>query len=273
MKKVVVILILIAGFLVTYSLVDDFSFEENLDQDLDEDEWVIKPTPEETPDEESEILGEMAIIIDDLGYSNSLNEKLLKIEEPITLAILPFLEGTESALNYFRGVDNFEIILHMPLEPISGDQVEENMIMTTHSQIEMKTIFNSALGEMGSDVIGINNHKGSKFTSDEEKMRKFLELVKGNDLFFVDSFTINTSVGYPLAKEMGIPTAKRDIFLDYVDDIEEIRERLYEARDVAISRGSVVVIGHHKENTISVLKEELPKMKDIRFIKASEIVY
>ena len=122
--------------------------------------------------------------------------------------------------------------------------------------------------------MGVNNHKGSKFTSDSEKMRLFLELVKLENLFFIDSYTISTSVGYQLAKEAAIPTGRRDVFLDYVDEKEEIKNRLYEAADLALENGSAIVIGHHKENTLQVLKNELPKLKELKVkpVKVSELL-
>ncbi len=217
---------------------------------------------------------ELAIIIDDLGYNPELNEKLLEINQPLTVAILPSLKDTRRAIDDFRFRDNFELLLHIPMEPLGEEHLEDEMLLTNHSKEEMEVIFNRFLNEMNGQVAGLNNHKGSKFTSDEEKMREFLELVKEKNLFFVDSYTINTSVGYDLAKEMSIPTAKRDVFLDYVDDKEAIRERLHEVVSLALENGSAIAIGHHKEKTLEVLSEELPELeeKGVRLVKVSELL-
>ncbi len=269
MKKIILLIVIAsASFLIYSGLNDPLIENDKKEEDIKNENGIEDVEPGE------EIKGEVAIIIDDLGYNPELNNELLKIKQPLTVAILPFLKNTEKAINDFGGVDNFELILHMPFEPISDKHFEDKMIMTDHSEEEMDELLTEALSEMDNRVAGVNNHKGSKFTSDEEKMRQFLELIKENNLFFVDSFTINTSVGYDLAKELGVLTAKRDIFLDYVDDKEEIRNRLHELEELALEKGSAIAIGHHKKNTLEVLREELPKMKDrgIRLIKVSELL-
>jgi len=96
--------------------------------------------------------------------------------------------------------------------------------MTYMNRDEIASFLEESLDEMERTVKGLNNHKGSKFTSDPVRMRWLLEEVKAKDLFFVDSRTLGGSVGYSLAQEMNIPTAERDIFLDVVDDPQEIRE-------------------------------------------------
>ncbi len=269
MKKLILIGIIILALFLIYSGLD-YSTIENGDNGVGNGEVIDDENFENEPEEKAKI----AIIIDDLGYNPDLNKELLKMEEPLTVAIMPFLKNTEKAVDDFKGIDNFELILHMPLEPMGEEHIEEKMIMTDHSQEEIRSLLNQALSEMKSEVEGINNHKGSKFTSDREKMRQFLEVVKENNLFFVDSFTINTSVGFELAKEMNAPTAKRDIFLDFVDDPDEIRIKLHELEELAMENGSAIAIGHHKENTLNVLQEELPKMQNrgVRLVKVSELL-
>ncbi len=267
MKKVIIITILVFASLIIYNNLDDpIGENNNLPEEEGQDE-VADPV-------EREVKGKVAIIIDDLGYYPELNKELLKVEEPLTLAILPFLQDTEKAVDDFRSVTNFELILHMPLEPMGQDHFEEKMIMTHHSKAEMDQLLTAALLEMKGAVAGVNNHKGSKFTSDREKMRDLLELIKREDLFFIDSYTINTSVGYDLAKEISVPTEKRDLFLDNVDQKEAIRNSLYELEELALERGWAIAIGHHKENTIRVLQEELPKMRErgIKLVKVSELL-
>ena len=261
MKKIFLITVIVLVSFLVYSGLDVADIENGLN-------------PIENGRSDNNFKGELAIIIDDLGYSSSLDEKLLRIDEPLTVAILPFLDNTQTAVNNFSGRDNFEIILHMPMEPIDEVHSEEFMLFTDQTKEETKSLFSDGLDQMEGRAIGVNNHKGSKFTSDRESMGVFLELVKERDLFFVDSYTINTSVGYDLAKEFSIPTARRDVFLDYVDGKEEIREKLYEAVDLALENGSAIAIGHHKENTLQVLEEELSNLekKGVKLVKVSDLL-
>lgn len=286
MKKIIFIGIIVLISFAVYARLDapvvengdeqeEIIDERESDEMIGEDETEIEDEEDiEKSDPEKEVKGEIAIIIDDLGYYPELNSELLKLEESLTLAILPSLENTEKAVNDFKGRDNFELILHMPMEPIDEIHREDFMLFIDHSKEEMKDLFSDALIQMNGQAVGVNNHKGSKFTSNSEKMGEFLELVRDENLFFVDSYTIGTSVGYDLAKELSISTAKRDVFLDYVDEKEGIRDRLRELEELALERGWAIAIGHHKENTIRVLQEELPKMRErgIKFVKVSELL-
>ena len=250
--------------------------EDVEDEPIEDEEKPIESVnpPVENGEPENNFEGKLAIIIDDLGHSPSLDRELLKIDKPVTVAVLPFLDHTREAVESFKSRDNFELILHIPMEPMDEIHREDFMLLTDHSKEEMEDLFSDALEQMNGQVVGVNNHKGSKFTSNSEKMREFLELVKERDLFFIDSYTLNTSVGHSLAQEMSIPTAKRDIFLDYVDEKEEIKENLFKAADLAMENGSAIAIGHHKENTLEVLNEELPSLEEmnVRLVKVSDLL-
>jgi len=45
-------------------------------------------------------------------------------------------------------------------------------------------------------------------------MRPVLQVLKANDMCFIDSRTSAKTVAYKLAEDMEIPTCQRDIFLD-----------------------------------------------------------
>ena len=218
--------------------------------------------------------GKIAVIIDDLGNSFERDKNIADIDSEITLAVLPARENSVLSAEYFSRLDRFELLLHLPLEPLAAEDREEKMIMTGMASREIDSALQDYLSELGDYVSGVNNHKGSKFTADREKMLILLMKIKEEGLFFVDSFTHKDSVAYELAKEMGIRTARRDIFLDNTNDKEEIRKKLNEAAELAERQGSAVVIGHSRPNTIAVLKEELSVLEKegIRFVKISEVL-
>jgi hypothetical protein len=248
--------------------------EEEKPEGPKEDEQETPPQEQEEPTEEpEEDRPQVAIIIDDLGYNPGLDQELYELDHPLTLAVLPFRSHTRQTAETFRGKDNFELLLHLPLEPMGENQKEENMATVDMSREEIAFFLDDALEEM-EGVEGINNHKGSRFTSDETKMRYLLEEIREHGLFFVDSFTLGDSVAYPLALEMGIPTARRDVFIDYDDDKEAVIEKLKQLEEVARENGTAIGIGHHRKNTIQALKEELPRMEErgVEFVVISEVL-
>jgi len=239
--------------------------EEEKPKDPKEEEEPIKEPVGDRP--------QVAIIIDDLGYNPDLDQELHRLDHPLTLAVLPFRSHTQETAETFESKDNFELLLHLPLEPMDENQKEESMATVDMDREEIASFLDEALEEM-EGVEGINNHKGSRFTSDETKMEYLLEEIRQRDLFFVDSFTLGDSVAYPLALEMGIPTARRNVFIDYDDNKEVVIEKLRQLEEVARENGTAIGIGHHKKNTIQALKEELPRMEErgIELVVVSEIL-
>ena len=101
----------------------------------------------------------------------------------------------------------------------------------------------------------INNHTGSKFTSDAESMIKAYEAFERTGFTFVDSRTVASSVVAKVAKKYGKPYIVRDVFLDDDTAKSSVKKRLKEAVELAKRRGFAIAIGHPKKNTIDAIKE------------------
>ena len=227
----------------------DPSKEEGEKEDPEEKEQETPPQDENDEpikEPEKEDRPQVAIIIDDLGYNPELDQELYQLDYPLTLAVLPFRSHTQETAETFAGKDNFELLLHLPLEPMDEVHKEEKMATVDMTEEEIVSFLVSALGEV-EGVEGINNHKGSKFTSNETKMGYLLEEIRRRGLFFVDSYTLADSVGYSLSLEMGIPTTRRDVFLDSSNDKQDIIEKLQQLEEVARENGTAIGIGHHRE--------------------------
>jgi len=123
-------------------------------------------------------------------------------------------------------------------------------------------------------TVGANNHMGSRFTENEPKMQDVLQVLKGRGMFFIDSVTTPHSVGLKLAREMGVRTAARNVFLDNVQDVAAIRKQIQQLARLAVKRGSAIGICHPHRATIQALAEELPVLQKagIKFVYASELV-
>ena len=63
-------------------------------------------------------------------------------------------------------------------------------------------------------AVGVNNHEGSLLTENREAMTFLMAELKARDLFFLDSLTSPKSLAYATAKEFGVRTNRRDVFLD-----------------------------------------------------------
>ena len=67
---------------------------------------------------------------------------------------------------------------------------------------------------------------GSLLTTNRERMAMVMAELRRRDLLFLDSRTSAKSVAADEARRHGIPHAMRDVFIDHVIELEEIKKRL-----------------------------------------------
>ena len=117
----------------------------------------------------------------------------------------------------------------------------------------MQTLFREDLQAVPK-AIGVNNHMGSRFTADPQAMRTLLAMVRMRNLFFLDSVTVSQSVAYDLAREMGIKTERRTVFLDNDQSPDKIMAQLELLIQLAGEHGQAVGIGHPYPATVEALR-------------------
>ena len=115
----------------------------------------------------------MAVIIDDWGYDSQAMEPFFNYPFPLTLAVLPHLPRSVETAE--RGMKwGHHIILHQPMEPI--DSLQDPGPGAVYIQMSDQEIAAQILNNLQSlpAVVGMNNHMGSKATSDPRVMGQVL---------------------------------------------------------------------------------------------------
>jgi polysaccharide deacetylase 2 family uncharacterized protein YibQ len=79
-------------------------------------------------------------------------------------------------------------------------------------------------------------------------------------LYFVDSRTSAQTKAFDIAKQYQVPSLKRDVFLDDVNEPKAIEYQLNRAIELAKSRGYAVAIGHPYPATLQVLSGVIQKI-------------
>jgi polysaccharide deacetylase 2 family uncharacterized protein YibQ len=220
-------------------------------------------------------VGKVALIMDDMGYSLEAIETLKSLELPITVSILPHSPYARETAEIARS-SHLEVILHLPLEPINNSQEiydDGGLILSDMDEQEIIELLNENF-EMVPFITGMNNHMGSKITADNRLMTIILRSVLERNLFFIDSRTTSHSVAYNLAQKMGIPSAKRDVFLDGERNEDYINRKLQELFHKARRTGVAVGICHPHPETLKVLKNSFHLVKEYKLqpVFASEVV-
>ncbi len=219
-------------------------------------------------------LGTIAIIVDDMGNSTHEADSLLAMDVPITFSLIPgFAKVRQVADAAHRKGE--EVMVHMPMEPKGYQEkpFEKNGLLLAMSDEEIERRVKGYLNAVPY-AVGANNHMGSRFTEDRPKMQTVLGVLKGKGLFFIDSKTSPASVGDKLAREMGIPAASRNVFLDNVQDVGAIGVQIEKLADMAKRNGSAIGICHPHKTTLQALAATLPRLKaeGITFVHVSKLV-
>ncbi|MFW6146979.1 MAG: divergent polysaccharide deacetylase family protein [Thermodesulfobacteriota bacterium] len=196
----------------------------------------------------------IAIIIDDLGYDKCLAGEFIHLDLPLTLSILPLAPYTRLIAHKAKQGGR-EIMLHLPMEPKRYPRINpgDGVLLVSMENDAILQVLDRDLEEIPF-VAGVNNHMGSRFTENKDKMMVVLEELKGRGLYFIDSKTTRHSVAFDLAKQMELRTATRDVFLD--NELSDAALEIQMDRLLALARnkGHAICIGHPHPETLCFLR-------------------
>jgi polysaccharide deacetylase 2 family uncharacterized protein YibQ len=215
-----------------------------------------------------------AIIIDDIGYHHSTDAQAVELPIALTCAFLP---NTPYASQLARKAyeQGKEVMLHLPMEAMHGQNLGPGGLTLDMSEAQFKSSLDSSIQSLP-HVRGINNHMGSLLTQHPGHMAWLMHELKLNpSMYFIDSRTTTQTVALKLAREYGIPSLKRDVFIDSIPNDESYAiQQLEIARNVAIEKGYVIAIGHPFEATLNAIRHIASKYNndDLRFVTISQLI-
>ncbi len=216
----------------------------------------------------------VVIIIDDFGYiKGDLLDDFNSLPKEIVFAILPDLPNTELAVQKATQVGR-EAIIHIPMEAISNSTSPgARYIKDGMAKDDIKSMIEDFYKQVPS-AIAVNNHMGSKSTSDSKLMQYLMEVLTKQNLGFVDSVTSSSSVAFQIARREGLQCARRDIFLDVPDNSESTIIQKIESLGKYKGRSEpIIIISHcHNRDKLSALQSFIAQIKamGIRIITLKE---
>ncbi len=196
----------------------------------------------------------IALIIDDMGDNQQVGQQLLRLELNLTFSFLPdapyTAEQSETAFRLGR-----DVLVHLPMEPknpawdpgAAGLWVQDSPTDIRRKMAGMLAAVPHA--------IGANNHMGSRFTENVPGMRVVMNGLKDRSFFFIDSFTTAASQGVATARQMGVPVARRDVFLDNDREPRKICRQMDQLVALAKKQGWAIGIGHPNRATLTALTQ------------------
>jgi len=207
----------------------------------------------------------IAVVLDDVGVARNHAELAIDLPGAITLSFMTYADGVADMAARARAKGH-ELMLHVPMEPL-GHEIDAGPHALTVGASESDLLQRLDWGlDRFPGYIGINNHMGSRFTQDERGMSVVLAELKRRNLLFLDSRTINNTVGDRLAAQMGVAHVMRDVFLDNEMDEAAVIKQLMQAERIAASKGQAIAIGHPHPATIAAIRAWMPKAEARGFV-------
>jgi len=231
-----------------------------------------EPAEKKVGGNSSSVTGRLAVVIDDAGLDLESQRIYEEIGVPLTLAVMPNkMYTSEAAAEWSRY--GMPVILHQPMEPVSGSGMEEKTILTSMSDEAIRYMLKESLEQIP-QAVGINNHQGSRATTDARVMRVVMNELSHRGLFFFDSRTNTTTAADSAAASYGVPYARNDLFVDNSADEGEIRAMIQEGANRAKARGSYIIIGHCRPHTAAAFRDIVPQLQaqGIEFVYVSSLL-
>lgn len=218
-----------------------------------------------------QVTGRLAIVIDDAGRDLDSQHIYEQMGIPLTLAVMPDQVHTRDAALSWRA-HGLPVILHQPMESVSGIGMEPKVILTSMSDAAIRQMLRDALSQLP-EAIGINNHQGSKATIDARTMDIVMNELHHRGLFFFDSHTNSTTAADKAAKTYGVPYVRNDLFVDNSASVSDICAMIQEGADRAKKKGTYIIIGHCRPHTAEAFRQMVPKLKaqGIEFVYLSSL--
>lgn len=215
-------------------------------------------------------LPKVAIVMDDLGPNKGKAEAVFALNAPLTLSILPHETYSEWIAKEGHRLGH-QIIAHIPMEASSPRKLGKGSLQTWMTDREIARTLADDIRSIP-HISGVSNHMGSAFTKDKRTMNALILELKKHRLFFLDSFTTAESVGYKLAKASGLPSVRRDVFLDNEDDLHEIEVQWQRLLKISRKKGYAIALAHPRENTLKFLQRKLENNKEVTVVPISDLI-
>ena len=206
-------------------------------------------------------LPKIAIIIDDAGLNKTMTKYAINLPGPLTISFMSYASRLEQQVNLAKKAGH-EVIAHIPMEPFNSSlNPGPRFLSTRDSDKQILKNFRWSLSKVPG-IVGVNNHMGSRFTSDQRGMQIVMSELKRQGLLFLDSRTSIDTIGVKLAKKFGVPHAARNIFLDHDPSIKAIKRQLAALTKFATKTGYGIALGHPRKTTIEALSQWLPVLPE-----------
>jgi len=198
----------------------------------------------------------ISIVISGLGLSSLITRTAIEtLPGEVTLGFSIYGNNLESWIDEARGAGH-EVILMVPMEPYEYPKHDPG---PDTLRVDLKAEDNLArlrhVLSRATRYVGVTNDMGSKFTATEAAITPVLEELKARGLLFLDARTSQYSAAARIARELRLPRAINNRYLDNQPNEQEILSQLEQLENVARTYGAAVGVGRPYPVTIRTVKK------------------
>lgn len=218
------------------------------------------------------VRGRLAVVIDDAGRDLASQRVYEQMGIPLTLAVMPNQVHTAEAASEWAAA-GLPVIIHQPMESVSGSGMEPVVLLTSMSDTAKRKLLSDSFRQIP-QAAGMNNHQGSKATTDRATMDVVMNELAHRGMFFLDSATNTTTAADSAAAAYGVRYARNELFVDNSTDVETIKSMIRKGARMAAANGSAIIIGHCRPHTAEAFRQAVPELRaeGIRFIYVSDLL-
>ncbi len=204
--------------------------------------------------------GKLIFVIDDVGNNVDELRPFLAVPGPLTLSIMPQRPFTLESYHLILDAGKTPI-LHQPMQADGNQNPGAGAIYTSMTKQQVDATLKKNLEGMDA-IRWVNNHEGSKATSNIDTMTYVLSYLKGRGIHFLDSRTSRATQVKNAALRLGLPYYKRNsYFLDNTVNKADILKEIDSGLQVAQKEGYAVMIGHVWDKDLArILTNLYPKL-------------
>jgi len=209
----------------------------------------------------------LAIIIDDVSLKSQVRA-VRALGLNLTMSFFPPRPARPNSAK-LAAQQKFYMV-HLPLEALHFTAEEPNTLRISDSQKKISKRIRY-IKRIFPRVRYINNHTGSKFTSNEKAMTRLIYALKANHINFIDSRTTAQTKAPIVMKKFGLKYVARDVFLDDNIDEASIIKQIKKAIKVAKLHGTAIAIGHPHKATLAALRDSKKLFKSVDLVQVYKI--
>ena len=229
---------------------------------------VKPPKPYKRVVKKSVYKPKLAIIIDDVSFARDIRE-IKRLHIPLTMSFLPPNKIHPNSATLAAKEPYY--MVHLPMEAMNFPSPEPLTLKVDSSQKEISDEIKT-VKRLFPKVKYINNHTGSRFTSDERAMNRLIFALQREHIGFIDSRTTADTKVPIVMKNYGLKYISRDVFLDHDPSVSAIKKQIKRAVEIAKTHGSAIAIGHPHKETLQALAESSKVLQEVQLVRIDGLI-